>query len=398
VVSTVFSRETGLFSATVEWETDEPSNSFARYGVDASLSSHVGSHETVVVHKVSLPGLRPETTYLYQVGSQDAGRNEVRGTLESFFLPGADRLPPSPPAGASVFAGDGLLLLRWRNNPEPDLAGYNLARVSPSGVSFPIATAITDTAYLDASLPNGVSVTYRLTAIDRSMNESDGVELRAVPIEGGLPGPPTPVTPVTGMVLSTQTPNLTVVNARRGTLRSDVTPVYSFVVYANPELTRIVASVANIPEGAGTTLWHVQPPLEPGVYYWRAQAHDGFFPGEWSTVQRFSIAQGSAVEEMEEPHSSLPTIFALLPPFPNPFNAQTAIRYTLPHPSWVTMTVHTVLGRRIRTLLDAASPAGSYVIVWDGKDSHQREVSSGIYVVRMKAEGFHAVRTVVLLR
>ncbi|MBI4531957.1 MAG: fibronectin type III domain-containing protein, partial [Candidatus Latescibacteria bacterium] len=398
VVSTVFFRETGLFSATVEWETDEPSNSFVRFGADASLGSRVGSHENVVVHRVSLPSLRPETTYLYQVGSQDAGRNEVRGTLESFFLPEADRLPPSPPAGLSILAGDGLLLLRWQSNLDPDLAGYNLARVSPSGVSFPIATAIVDTVYLDAGLTNGVSVTYRLTAIDRSMNESDGVELRAVPIEGGLPGPPAPVIPAMGMVLSTQTPNLTVVNARRGTLRPDVIPTYSFVVYADPGLTRIVASAAGIPEGAGTTLWHVQPPLDPGTYYWRAQANDGFVPGEWSAVRSFSIAQGSAVEGTEEQRSFLPTTFALLPPSPNPFNAQTAIRYTLPRPSRVTMTVYNVLGRRIRILLDTGYPAGNYVIVWDGNDSHQREVSSGIYFVWMEAEGFHAMRKVALLR
>ena len=101
---------------------------------------------------------------------------------------------------------------------------------------------------------------------------------------------------------------------------------------------------------------------------------------------------------VEESGASLPTTFALLPPSPNPFNAQTTIRYTLPYPSRLVLTVYNLRGHPVRALLDASHPAGSYTVVWDGKDQKEGEVSRGIYFIWMEAEGFRAVRKMAMIR
>jgi flagellar hook assembly protein FlgD len=57
-----------------------------------------------------------------------------------------------------------------------------------------------------------------------------------------------------------------------------------------------------------------------------------------------------------------------------------------------------ILGRRVRTLVDADQPAGRYAVPWDGRDDHGRAVASGIYLYRIKAVDFVMTRKMVLLK
>jgi flagellar hook capping protein FlgD/dockerin type I repeat protein len=72
-------------------------------------------------------------------------------------------------------------------------------------------------------------------------------------------------------------------------------------------------------------------------------------------------------------------------PAPNPFAVGTEVAYTLPSPQHVTLRVYSVSGRLIRTLVDAAMPAGVQRAQWDGRDSAGREVRSGIYFFKFTA-------------
>lgn len=73
--------------------------------------------------------------------------------------------------------------------------------------------------------------------------------------------------------------------------------------------------------------------------------------------------------------------------FPNPFNPMTTIRFDIPVGGRVRLEVYDVAGRVIRTLLDAALPAGSHEAVWDGKDKAGRAMASGSYFARLSANG-----------
>ncbi len=57
------------------------------------------------------------------------------------------------------------------------------------------------------------------------------------------------------------------------------------------------------------------------------------------------------------------------------------------------------LDRWVRTLVDGHRPAGSYSVVWDGRDGTGGDVASGVYLYRLEVEGqVVQVRRMVLLR
>lgn len=83
---------------------------------------------------------------------------------------------------------------------------------------------------------------------------------------------------------------------------------------------------------------------------------------------------------------------------PNPFNPTTTIRFSIPSDAHVTLSVFSVTGQRVATLVDAMLPAGPGEIVWDGENSAGHEMSSGVYFYRLRADGWTDTRKMVLLK
>ena len=80
----------------------------------------------------------------------------------------------------------------------------------------------------------------------------------------------------------------------------------------------------------------------------------------------------------------IPSTFALFPNAPNPFNSATIIRYELPEAAHVNLSIYTLPGQRIRTLVEGHREAGWYAVTWDGRDEGKIAAASGIYLVRME--------------
>ena len=85
--------------------------------------------------------------------------------------------------------------------------------------------------------------------------------------------------------------------------------------------------------------------------------------------------------------------YALHANMPNPFNAETTIRFELPSPEEVRLEIFDVLGRKIRVLMARYASAGSHQVRWDGRDEAGRPVSSGVFVYRLRAGAFVAAET-----
>ena len=94
----------------------------------------------------------------------------------------------------------------------------------------------------------------------------------------------------------------------------------------------------------------------------------------------------------------VPSGYSLSQNHPNPFNPETTIRYDLPEAGAVRMCIYNVSGQRIRTLADGESSAGNHSVTWDGRNDAGRDVASGVYLCRLAAGEFSALRKLVLVR
>ena len=100
-----------------------------------------------------------------------------------------------------------------------------------------------------------------------------------------------------------------------------------------------------------------------------------------------SIAAAASVSE-----------YALLQNRPNPFGTETDIRFHLPQPTRVTLSVFDVNGKLVNCFVRDVLPAGRHSVEWQGRDHAEHEVSSGVYFVHIKAGTFSATKKILLLR
>ena len=84
---------------------------------------------------------------------------------------------------------------------------------------------------------------------------------------------------------------------------------------------------------------------------------------------------------------------------PNPFNANTEIRYSLENDTKVTMRIYDLLGREVMVLLyDEPNVAGEHLVTWNGVDDKYRKVASGVYFYRITAGAYSETRRMLLVK
>ena len=92
---------------------------------------------------------------------------------------------------------------------------------------------------------------------------------------------------------------------------------------------------------------------------------------------------------------------ALLQNFPNPFNPETWIPYTLADDAEVKVRIYDVQGRLVRRLDIGQQGAGRYLnrqtaAYWDGRDQSSASVASGVYFYTLEADAFSKTRRMVI--
>lgn len=95
--------------------------------------------------------------------------------------------------------------------------------------------------------------------------------------------------------------------------------------------------------------------------------------------------------------ASLPSGFHLKQNFPNPFNAETNIIFTVPKTMLVELVIYNGSGQVVRTLVQGQKAAGEHRLVWNGTDGRGRRMASGRYVAKMKGVGFEREIGMVLV-
>ena len=95
--------------------------------------------------------------------------------------------------------------------------------------------------------------------------------------------------------------------------------------------------------------------------------------------------------------SVLPTEFNLAQNFPNPFNPNTTIRFSLPTATGWDLTIYNVSGQIVRHY-SGTSPAGSVDINWDATDKSGVQVASGVYFYKLTAGEYSSTRKMLLMK
>lgn len=103
------------------------------------------------------------------------------------------------------------------------------------------------------------------------------------------------------------------------------------------------------------------------------------------TFDTFTIA-GLGIEDYA-PVAGVPAATRLAGVQPNPFNPSTTVRFELARTAHARVGVYDLSGRLVRTLVDESRPAGAQTVVWDGRDDAGQPAASGVYLVRMAADG-----------
>lgn len=94
----------------------------------------------------------------------------------------------------------------------------------------------------------------------------------------------------------------------------------------------------------------------------------------------------------------VPRVFRLHAAAPNPFNPRTTVRFEVPREGRVQIEVVDLRGRIVAHLQDETLFPGVHSVDWNGRDHRGSGVASGTYFVRMRAQGFGAVRKVSLVK
>jgi len=118
--------------------------------------------------------------------------------------------------------------------------------------------------------------------------------------------------------------------------------------------------------------------LLPGIYSYRLKQIDYNGKYEYSKEVEITVT---------------PNIFSLEQNFPNPFNPNTVISYSLPSASNVKLVVYNTLGQNVKVLENGYKNAGGYSVHFDASD-----LPSGIYFYRLEAGQFTQVKKMMLLK
>jgi endo-1,4-beta-xylanase len=91
--------------------------------------------------------------------------------------------------------------------------------------------------------------------------------------------------------------------------------------------------------------------------------------------------------------SSAPEKFTLEQNYPNPFNPTTNFKFQIADRGFVSLKIYNLLGEEIATVVNKELPAGEYNYKWDAGN-----LSSGVYMYRLKTNNFIATKKLVVLK
>jgi hypothetical protein len=136
----------------------------------------------------------------------------------------------------------------------------------------------------------------------------------------------------------------------------------------------------------------VDKDVEKGLYTYSIIALYGEIESSPLTIQ-VTVSYVTEFDLVREIDQTL-----LIGNYPNPFNPETVIRFSLKEDTDVLLEVYNIKGHLIRLLVNGNLRAGMYDIKWNGKDEYGQSVGSGVYLYRIRAGEYSSVGRMMLLK
>src|SRR5690554_3320796 len=137
---------------------------------------------------------------------------------------------------------------------------------------------------------------------------------------------------------------------------------------------------------------YIDEDLSPGTYHYTIVGI--FSVGETNTLE-LEVEITTSVEEDE---AVIPLTTRLQGNYPNPFNPETTISYSIEQEGMATIEIYNINGQLVRTLVRSHHTPGEYSVIWTGEDNQDRKLRSGVYLYRMKSGKYTSTKKMLILK
>jgi len=115
-------------------------------------------------------------------------------------------------------------------------------------------------------------------------------------------------------------------------------------------------------------------------------------------VEQFGLEARGKLMHLGQIYLGLPDTPILAQNYPNPFNASTVLSYAVSTNAVIELSIYDVLGQKVRQLVKESVRPGIYTVHWDGRDTANHPLASGLYLAVLQTPHTRAVRQMVMLR
>jgi hypothetical protein len=130
-------------------------------------------------------------------------------------------------------------------------------------------------------------------------------------------------------------------------------------------------------------------------------ADDGAADTRNNSLNRLSVTDTFVITVNEvgiDDHNTPVDAANMISNYPNPFNPETTISYTLPQDDRVRIDIYNIKGQKVKSLLDEKVAQGRHQVVWNGTGEHGVLSASGIYFCHVQAGDQIVIGKMLLLK
>jgi hypothetical protein len=113
-----------------------------------------------------------------------------------------------------------------------------------------------------------------------------------------------------------------------------------------------------------------------------------------TTESVFTLTGTSALDQ----GMTMPRRSEITGAYPNPFNPETRIAFTVSKPGTVRLAVYNLAGEKVRTLMQDNCVAGDYVSAWNGQTDARTTAASGLYLCRLETSTGVSTQRILLMK